>query len=135
MTPDQFSKRFTILAKNLGESIDETVRKVALAIDRDVVMSTPVDTGRARGNWIVTLNSPASGYNWNRFGADVAIAQAGQVIAGYKSGDTIYITNNLPYIIPLNRGHSKRQQPQAFYVQRAVLRQVQRIPELRILKR
>lgn len=94
-------------------ALEKTVRKVALAVDAQLVLTTPVDTGRARSNWISSLNTP-----------DVRIVEPGTVpnIPGvaekYTLSDTILITNSLPYIKPLNEGHSK--QAPAGFVELAV---------------
>lgn len=121
MTPDQFSKKMGRVASKIPENADKIVRKVAMAIDQTVVLATPVDKGRARMNWIAALDTAASE---TTEAADpsggAAIAQAAGVVAGYD-GDVnqeVHITNNLPYIGPLNDG-SSRQAPAGF-VQQAV---------------
>ncbi len=115
----QFAVRIKGRAKAIPDRSDQIVREVALAADRTLVLNTPVDTGRARANWQVTLGTPAAG--------TVDETTRGQtprnaaVIAQYKGGTpnaAIFNTNNLPYIVPLNNGHSK-QQPAGF-VERAV---------------
>jgi hypothetical protein len=108
-------------AAKIPDRADAIVRQVATGIDRVVVKSTPVDTGRARGNWQATLGAPADGVvsTLSPSGAE-AIAQADAVIATYRGGPgaVICITNNLPYIVPLNNGHSA--QAPAGFVERAV---------------
>lgn len=84
-------------------TLENTVKKTALAVDAAVVFATPVDTGRARSNWIPSLNTP-----------DTRTVEPGQkpdaeaAISAYKLADTIYISNSLPYIQRLNEGHSKQ---------------------------
>lgn len=86
--------------KVLG-TLSQTVRKVALTVDRELVLKTPVDTGRARSNWIPSLEAPS-----------VRLVGPGQKpdidgdLAQYTVDKTIFITNNLPYIRRLNEGHS-----------------------------
>lgn len=96
-------------------TLDKTVRAVALIVETDLVNNTPVDTGRARANWIPTLNSPANFTN-------LALSPIGieTVLNSFKTADTILLTNNLPYIQKLNDG-SSTQQPAGF-VERAVQR-------------
>jgi hypothetical protein len=105
----------------VGET-SQMVRRVAFAIDRELVMGTPVGNpdlwkrkppkgyvgGRARANWIPTLGVPASEpvERIDKQGAATIALLAG-VTADFKIGDgTIWLSNNLPYIVPLNNGHS-----------------------------
>ena len=41
--------------------VDQVRRASALELFRLVIFATPVDTGRLRGNWQTTINSPATG--------------------------------------------------------------------------
>lgn len=126
---NSFSRRIDILADRVEENADKLVRKVALAADQAVVSGTPVDKGRARSNWIVTINSPATetidAYSEGSKGSTgeanitAATSQAESVISGYRNGDEIHITNNLTYIGRLNDGYS-RQAP-ANFVETAAL--------------
>lgn len=102
---------------------------VALAIVGDLAYSTPVDTSQAISNWITTLEAPANfkqdpyyqgeGGSTYRASAAETINQAKAALANKKPGQTIYITNNLPYIKRLNDGYSA-QEPAGF-VERAIL--------------
>lgn len=94
-------------------------------------METPVDTGRAKSNWIVTLGSPSgatiNAYSEGEGGSTAAAneaaaqAQAESVISGYDgdAGLEIHITNNLPYIEELNQGSSMQAAPG--YVEQALV--------------
>jgi len=77
----------------IGKSFDETAKQVTFALFKAVIVSTPVDTGRLRGNWQTTKNSPAKGTT-NRRGESGAISEARSTIN--KAG-LYYLTNNLPY--------------------------------------
>lgn len=85
-------------------------RKIALDLDTRVVLGTPVDTGRARGNWYPSINSPSSAVDMNASdkSGSAAIGALTATTLGAKLGDTIWLTNNLPYILPLENGHSKQ---------------------------
>ena len=123
-----FRRRMTVRGKRLVQNSEQLVRKVALAADQAVVFETPVDTGRARSNWIVAINSAPDDiiqpYAPGEFGstgarnAQAAINQAEEVISSYQSGDTIHISNNLPYIQRLNDGYSA--QAPANFVETAI---------------
>jgi len=115
----QFSRRIIFQANRLGANTDALVRKVALAADQAVVLSTPVDTGRARSNWIAQIGSAPDtiieSYGESPQGA---LDQAAQVISGYTSGQVIHIVNNLPYIQRLNDGYSP--QAPAGFVEKSI---------------
>jgi hypothetical protein len=70
-------------------------------------MRTPVDTGRARGNWTATVGHRSAGSTDGVDpigGSTVANAQA--VANGWDGNGSIFLTNNLPYIERLEHGHS-----------------------------
>lgn len=97
-------------AAKTGGNLDKIFRATCLAILRDVVMLTPVDTGRAKGNWQVTINVPAQGvieFN-DPTGAGV-IANATTFLATLEAGTTFILTNNLEYIIVLEDGGQGRE--------------------------
>ena len=129
----EFSRRITIRGRKVAEGADALTRKVALAADQAVVFGTPVDTGRARSNWIAAIGSAPSSvidaYSPGEAGSteaantQAAIDQAESVIRGYNYGEEIHITNNLPYIQRLNDGYSA--QAPANFVEQAVLEAVQ----------
>lgn len=93
--------------------LEKRVRAVALKVDSELVNTTPVDTGRARANWLPTLNIPANYSN-----ASLTPQSPEDVTKAFKITDTIYITNNLPYINRLNDGYS--QKAPAGFVQMAI---------------
>jgi hypothetical protein len=117
-----------VTGRVVEQNATKLVRRVALSADAQVVLSTPVDEGRARSNWQVQLNAPAGGtreaYSPGKDGstsgpnAQAAIDQVKAVIAAAKPGDEIHITNNLPYIGRLNEGWSA--QAPANFVEEAV---------------
>lgn len=81
-------------------------RAIALEMLRRVVIKTPVDTGRARGNWQVTIGEPAAGHLENLFDktGSTTIAKGSAVIAKIPPFAIVYITNNVPYILILEAG-------------------------------
>lgn len=106
--------------QNVENNADRLVRRCALAIDAAVVLATPVDTGRARGNWQVEVGQAPSGeLATTDKGGGSTIAAGKAAIESYKGeAGGIYITNNLPYIERLNEGWSK--QAPAGFVETAV---------------
>lgn len=106
-----------------------------MAILSTVTSETPVDTGRARSNWIVGLGA-ARRDTVESYGPEdataVATSAGSAVIAGYVNrGQAIYISNNLPYIERLNDGWSA--QAPAQFVQSAIQQAVSVISRSRLV--
>lgn len=113
----EFGKRIVLLARGAEDQIALTVRKAALAADQAAVLATPVDTGRARANWIASTRVPAENADVppDKSG-QVALQQAAAVVAGYELDmGPIYLANNVEYIVPLENGHS-RQRPEGMTI-------------------
>jgi hypothetical protein len=134
-TPSEFSKNIGRLATRVVRNSDKTVKKVALAIDQTVVLATPVDKGRARANWIASLDKPAEGIA-DAFdkGGSQAIAAARATIDGYDGeiNTEVHITNNLDYIGFLNDGSSS--QAPAGFIQTGVRQGVAAVKGARLLE-
>lgn len=83
-------------------------RKIALDILRRLVMRTPVDTGRARGNWQVSVGSPAqTAVDATDKGGGATIEAAVPTVEGWDASKVaIFLMNNVPYISALEDGHS-----------------------------
>lgn len=127
-------------AKNLGDANSKRAVAVAMVLLDRLVYGTPVDTSLALSNWQVTLNAPASnvidahvpgflGYTLAP-SARAAIDAGASALANKKPGDTIYVTNNTPYIIQLENGKSK-QAPTGF-LQMALSAATKSIPDLKV---
>lgn len=107
-----FSADIAAFAKASGASLDETVRAVTIELFTGVITQTPVDTGRARGNWQCTDATPA-GDTIDRLDPTGSEAIAEIVAKAGGVGSVTYLTNNLPYILPLEEGHSTQSPPYA----------------------
>lgn len=88
-------------------------RKIALDLLRGCVMKTPVDTGRARGNWQITisgapptaeLGQSASAGGSKDKGGGHTVSKGGKKINAAKPYGIIWLTNNVPYIGVLEFG-------------------------------
>ena len=98
--------RWTEKAKG---NLDLVVRKVALDLFRRIIMRSPVDLGRFKGNWQVAINSaPAGTLELNDKSGTATIARATAVTLGLKAGQSIFLVNNLSYARKLEFGHSKQ---------------------------
>jgi hypothetical protein len=90
---------------------DVVVRKFALEALSRLVMKTPVRTGCARGNWNVSIGEPDASYDLDKTDpqGDSTISEGLSVVEqALATGPSIFITNNLPYIMALEYGWSKQ---------------------------
>lgn len=97
------------------QQMSQVVRKIVLDLHTQLVMRSPVDTGRFRANNSISINAlPTDAtLEFDKSGG-VTISRAGVVIAAYKLGDTIFLYNNVEYALALEYGHSQ-QAPQGCY--------------------
>lgn len=84
---------------------------------RDVITGTPVDKGRARSNWFLTVAKSSSQTTTStKRSAIKSLEPMPNVVLNKK----IYLSNNLPYIEDLEFGHS--QQAPRGWVRKAVIK-------------
>ena len=96
-------------AKEINESKFQLVlQKVAMEALTRLVMKTPVDSGRARGNWQVTWGSPSTEYDSDKTDdkGSGTIWEGADTIADAPRYGVIWISNNVPYIERLENGWS-----------------------------
>jgi hypothetical protein len=80
-------------AKKLNRRLDQVITSAVFDISEKIIMRTPVDTGRLRGNWQPTIGSPASRPINNR----QAPIQAVRQVSHEAPGNIYWLVNNLPY--------------------------------------
>lgn len=120
-----FSQQVAVFARKAQGRADLAVRKITKAVLTDIVMASPVGNpelwaegsrpepgyvgGQFRGNWQVSVGAPAVGTidNIDPEGSST-IAAGRAVILSATLGDTIYITNNLPYARRIEYGWSRQ---------------------------
>lgn len=128
-TSDASGERFGRLVNELIEhaKLDavKVVKKLAFDAYAGVIRRTPVDTGRARASWQLALDAPNLSVAAEVVGGGVGFAakreekvskvgvlpnasasSGNAALLGFTWGRTIYISNNLPYIVPLENGSS-----------------------------
>lgn len=91
-----FGARVGEFALKAGKGVEQTRRAICIKLFSSVILSTPVDTGRLRGNWQTTVGTPAPGKldKVDPSGSD-ALAQMKDNLG---EGDvSVFLTNNLPY--------------------------------------
>lgn len=113
-SPVRFSLEMNLRAEEVEKAVNKIVVLAGRAIAKEVIATTPVDTSLALSNWTGSLGSPSSGtrsaISPGEFGSTAsASGAAAQVavwnaIAGRKSGQDVWISNNLPYVNDLNVG-------------------------------
>lgn len=122
--------------RQLESVAEQVIKKIAFDVTANLVRApseggTPVDTGWARANWIVNIGSALI----LPVGSPEAVPAAGitaGVVASYKLFQgPVYISNNVPYISRLNRGHS--QQAPAGFVQAAIRKAVRDVVTVKVV--
>lgn len=95
---------------------------------RQVTISTPVDTGRARWSWFLSVKVPSPELPpEGKYRVPQTTERIKALEQNFTISDTLYLTNNVPYVPYLNEGSSK-QAPARFVeksaeiAQRAVLK-------------
>lgn len=93
-------------------NVDQVIRRAALDIFRRVVIKSPVDTGRFKSNWQVAINSvptglaPGSEPGKEKYNTEVAFERINTGLLLAKSGDVLWLVNNLSYARRLEYGWS-----------------------------
>lgn len=88
--------------------MNAAVRAMSLEIFAKIIVRSPVDTGRFRGNWMIGVQVVPTGYQYEEYdpaGAK-ALGEGEKNLIAYALGDRISFRNNLPYSVALERGHS-----------------------------
>lgn len=109
------------VANQIPKTVNDAKKELAREIVKNLVPATPVLTGKARSNWIVTSAAPFQRTNEPpqiSIGGAPSFDSLERALLTVQPGATIYIRNNLPYIKRLNEGYS-RQAP-AKYVESVV---------------
>lgn len=105
---DEFRRKFAAFVQRAKDNQELVVRKVGLDLMTSLVLKSPVDTGRFRGNWQVQYNLvPGALPTLDKSGGPT-IAAANGALQSFAVGQTFYLVNHLPYAIPLEYGHSKQ---------------------------
>lgn len=121
-----FAEQLRKFAAKADETANLVVKKVIFDVSTAIVMKSPVGDakywkskpppgyvgGRFRANWQYGLDKAnlMTDFSIDKTGGPTIAAIVGKV-ADRVLGHIHYITNNLPYAIPLEEGHSKRQAP------------------------
>lgn len=105
----QFNKEIRDFSRSIPQKALVLQKQIVLEALRRLIEKTPVDTGRARGNWQVTIGRPAGG-SLDQTDADgqETITAGLAVLAGLKDEQIVWTSNNVDYIEDLEHGHSRQ---------------------------
>lgn len=107
--------------KEVRGDINSEAKRIGLKILRSLTVISPVKTGRFKANWIVGIKKRVRSTTTSTDkGGGPTFAKGSPKINSKNLGDTIFISNNLPYAKALNDGSS--QQAPANFVQSAIQR-------------
>lgn len=117
------------IGREIREHLSAVLRDVMLGAADAVTAATPVDTGNAQNNWILSTGSPHAGVDGSRLSPSSAMQEQGIAkIQRYDVGrdGPIYLRNNVLYVQYLDQGRSS--QAPAGFVARAFLSATSQAP-------
>jgi hypothetical protein len=102
-----FGQNISNWTERVKKRHNQVFRGVALRVFASVVFRTPVDTGRARGNWQTDINKDNNAeLSIDDKGGLMVYRNAQQSASRVKLGDQFYLFNNLGYVQGLEDGNS-----------------------------
>lgn len=102
--PEQFMVDVAAFVEKSKLAMHTVYRKVVLDVMRGVIMGTPVDTGRARGAWLVAVGNEPTGEGTPDRGGARALADGSREVRDLKAGQVTFLINRVPYIRILEYG-------------------------------
>lgn len=102
-----FGRQLQAFAEKTEVTVDEAFRGIVIELFSSIIADTPVDQGRARGNWQTSVGSPKSGVvnrldDTGMVGSMTARSTGGAIAEVFSTqmgiGDVVWLSNNLPYI-------------------------------------
>jgi HK97 gp10 family phage protein len=108
----KFESDLTAFAKALDITVAKSVEKIAEALLEKIVGNTPNHTGRAQGNWNVSINTLDTSIDTKISGSTeemLALVRSrfARVKGQIRASDIVYITNSLYYVMYLEHGTNK----------------------------
>lgn len=110
-----FPRRASELAKAVGRAVTTFQKNLALDVHGGVITETPVDTGKLRSNWLVSVDVPRSdviapyfpGRRLGRAEEANRLAAVSQGVAASQAlrpttNQNLFIVNNTPYVETTN---------------------------------
>ena len=89
--------------------IDEVLQTIVLKISNSVVTLSPVDTGRFKGNWQLSIDTgtSASILRYDQEG-NTTLADMASKVNSFTAGQVAYIQNHVLYGDDLEHGYSQQ---------------------------
>lgn len=108
MSAREFSLQLRREWEQKKEDLAEIVQVVAIEGLKRIVLKSPVDTGRFRGNWLVSVGTTdmTATEKTDKNGGATITAGANEVAAYPVTLPPVFIQNNLPYADRLEDGYS-----------------------------
>ena len=101
------------IVNRVNRRIDTQIRKSTIELFGSVIKMTPVDTGRAKGNWQCTVGTAASseidrddGSKKDSLSSSKAYEEVVKTVP--RSGNVVWLANNVSYIRSLEYGSSQQ---------------------------
>lgn len=94
--------------KQTNKDAEKAFRAMCLQLFAGIVVRTPVDTGRLRGNWQISLNNPVAG-DLDRTANPTAEERS--KLDAANLGTSVYLHNNLPYAERIEFYNHSQQSP------------------------
>lgn len=111
------------IGREMRAALSTMLSDVMTAAAQAVTEATPIDTGHAQSNWILSTGAPYAGVDGSRENVSEAAQIHGlEKMAAYDVGrdGRIYLTNHVPYMPDLADGSSP-QQPEPGWITEALL--------------
>lgn len=102
-----FAMDLTRFCQKADLDLKTVIRKITLEAFKRIISRTPVDTGMARGNWIVSAGAPVTFQvtAGDKSGSATLTAATNGTLSWSCQG-SLFMVNNLPYIGTLEYGSS-----------------------------
>ena len=118
------------IERELDRVVEQSVRRIAVEVTRELVDATPKVTRATAANWTPKIGSPDINARFRRVDAVIAQITGLASLAGYRlRRGRVYVSNHLPWITALNDGRSD--QARAGFVQDSIRRAVGRLSRRR----
>lgn len=104
MKANEFAIELSRFAEEVKAEHVRLMKKVTLELLGRVTQKSPVDTGRFRANWMVGIN--ATDHTTTESTVNDTIERGMATLTPLAFGETIHVSNNLPYANQLEHGYS-----------------------------
>lgn len=109
---DKLSENFGDMAKDIMKAVERATRATAINRFNQIIIQSPVDKGRFKANWQVTVNRPTNKelYEGIKKGDEINSYQeaSSKIPTTTKFNDKMILTNNVAYAQSLIEGSSKQ---------------------------